>query len=134
MYFVFFSFNDTATSDVYTYCHTLSLHDALPSSDLPSDNPPGKSINHEGDIDEACQSMHVGEIDDPQGVWPADAKCPIDLVQRTRRIRVADGGDRLLPPTDACQPHSAHYTFHSASRTHAALPPHLVPDLACAIK
>src|SRR3546814_8189753 len=27
-----FFFNDTATTDIYTYCHTLSLHDALPIS------------------------------------------------------------------------------------------------------
>src|SRR3546814_4635647 len=28
--FVIFFFNDTATTEIYTYCHTLSLHDALP--------------------------------------------------------------------------------------------------------
>src|SRR3546814_10335068 len=27
---VFFFVNDTATTEIYTYCHTLSLHDALP--------------------------------------------------------------------------------------------------------
>src|SRR3546814_3700508 len=27
---MFFFFNDTATTDIYTYCYTLSLHDALP--------------------------------------------------------------------------------------------------------
>src|SRR3546814_19426308 len=27
-----FVFNDTATTEIYTYCHTLSLHDALPIS------------------------------------------------------------------------------------------------------
>src|SRR3546814_13775750 len=27
-------FNDTATTEIYTYCHTLSLHDALPISVL----------------------------------------------------------------------------------------------------
>src|SRR3546814_3501053 len=27
-----FIFNDTATTDIYTYYHTLSLHDALPIS------------------------------------------------------------------------------------------------------
>src|SRR3546814_1144103 len=32
--FFFFFFNDPATTDIYTYCHTLSLHDALPSSSL----------------------------------------------------------------------------------------------------
>src|SRR3546814_7014274 len=26
----FFFFNDTATTEIYTYLHTLSLHDALP--------------------------------------------------------------------------------------------------------
>src|SRR3546814_17268452 len=26
----FFFFNDTSTTEIYTYCHTLSLHDALP--------------------------------------------------------------------------------------------------------
>src|SRR3546814_12156484 len=29
-YFLFFFFNDTATTEIYTYGHTLSLHDALP--------------------------------------------------------------------------------------------------------
>src|SRR3546814_15592240 len=28
----FFFFNDTATTEIYTYSHTLSLHDALPIS------------------------------------------------------------------------------------------------------
>src|SRR3546814_12019833 len=27
---IFVFFNDTATTEIYTYCHTLSLHDALP--------------------------------------------------------------------------------------------------------
>src|SRR3546814_17352571 len=30
MSFYFFFFNDTATTEIYTYRHTLSLHDALP--------------------------------------------------------------------------------------------------------
>src|SRR3546814_3743897 len=30
MYYMFFFFNDPATTEIYTYCHTLSLHDALP--------------------------------------------------------------------------------------------------------
>src|SRR3546814_11672358 len=28
----FFFFNESATTEIYTYCHTLSLHDALPIS------------------------------------------------------------------------------------------------------
>src|SRR3546814_2069341 len=27
---LFFVFNETATTEIYTYCHPLSLHDALP--------------------------------------------------------------------------------------------------------
>src|SRR3546814_18232946 len=27
---IFFFFNDTATTEIYTYGHTLSLHDAIP--------------------------------------------------------------------------------------------------------
>src|SRR3546814_16752847 len=30
VFFSFFFFNDTATPQIYTYLHTLSLHDALP--------------------------------------------------------------------------------------------------------
>src|SRR3546814_4103001 len=33
---VFFVFNDTATTENYTYGHTLSLHDALPICAVPS--------------------------------------------------------------------------------------------------
>src|SRR3546814_1537547 len=32
VYSTFFFFNDTATTEIYTYFHTLSLHDALPIS------------------------------------------------------------------------------------------------------
>src|SRR3546814_7934337 len=32
LFFVVFFFNDTATTEIYTYGHTLSLHDALPIS------------------------------------------------------------------------------------------------------
>src|SRR3546814_17978542 len=30
VYFIFVFFTDTATTDIYTYGHTLALHDALP--------------------------------------------------------------------------------------------------------
>src|SRR3546814_17796180 len=34
--YLFFFFTDSATTDIYTYSHTLSLHDALPISGLHS--------------------------------------------------------------------------------------------------
>src|SRR3546814_18711887 len=30
LFFFLFVFTSTATTEIYTYCHTLSLHDALP--------------------------------------------------------------------------------------------------------
>src|SRR5213075_3572253 len=38
--FFFFFFNDTATTEIYTTRHTLSLHDALPISFLLTMPPP----------------------------------------------------------------------------------------------
>src|SRR3546814_2544042 len=35
-----FVFNDTATTEIYTYLHTLSLHDALPIYDAGNAQPP----------------------------------------------------------------------------------------------
>src|SRR3546814_4807960 len=35
----YFFFNDTAPTEIYTYCHTLSLHDALPISREPAQLP-----------------------------------------------------------------------------------------------
>src|SRR3546814_11316705 len=38
VYLVYFFFNDQAHTEIYTYCHTLSLNDALPISRLISDS------------------------------------------------------------------------------------------------
>src|SRR3546814_4946752 len=42
MYCVFFFFNDTSTTEFYTYSHTLSLHDALPISRTAAEHPSGQ--------------------------------------------------------------------------------------------
>src|SRR3546814_16329994 len=47
-----FFFNDTATTDIYTYLHTLSLHDALPIFD------DGVHSEH-CEVDRAC-TVHGG--------------------------------------------------------------------------
>src|SRR3546814_19835187 len=39
--FYFFFFNDTSTTEIYTYIHTLSLHDALPISQGRHEKPIG---------------------------------------------------------------------------------------------
>src|SRR3546814_6549745 len=47
----FFFFNDTSTTEIYTYLHTLSLHDARPISATPAPQPkrPDAFAPREGD-------------------------------------------------------------------------------------
>src|SRR3546814_13331038 len=42
--YIYFCFNDTSTTEIYTYLHTLSLHDALPISSLRITAQAGKPI------------------------------------------------------------------------------------------
>src|SRR3546814_2726409 len=39
---LYYVFKDTATTEIYTYCHTLSLHDALPISTVRSTSSSGR--------------------------------------------------------------------------------------------
>src|SRR3546814_16831237 len=48
LYLVVYLFNDTATTESYTYCHTLSLHDALPILSCPSASPSAGSTPKNG--------------------------------------------------------------------------------------
>src|SRR3546814_6943169 len=53
---MFFFFNDTATTQIYTYRHTLSLHDALPIYEL-------RSHQHE-----ECGGVEKGEDEEQHRV------------------------------------------------------------------
>src|SRR3546814_16268180 len=56
----FFCFNDTATTEIYTYLHTLSLHDALPISfDIIDNLAVVEGRNADTDLQEA---RSVGEV------------------------------------------------------------------------
>src|SRR3546814_19728493 len=59
MFVIFCFFNDTATTEIYTYCHTLSLHDALP-------------IYVDGEIAVAAEELAgaVERIDQPERAGP----------------------------------------------------------------
>src|SRR3546814_5412336 len=52
---LFFFFNDTATTEIYTYRHTLSLHDALPIYLLAAECSPLSSISVR---DHVCPLAH----------------------------------------------------------------------------
>src|SRR3546814_14558446 len=68
---MYFFFNDTATTEIYTYGHTLSLHDALP----------------------ICRLQAAGiEVDD-EGVETTDVAQGLDDVRRRAAAASQDGAD-----------------------------------------
>src|SRR3546814_5642569 len=74
MYRDLFFFNYTATTEIYTYCHTLSLHDALPISPAAEPAPIAQA-----DVVEAST-----EPAQPRFFPPGRAQAPaIALVQRS---------------------------------------------------
>src|SRR3546814_11612688 len=79
--FYFFFFNDPATTDIYTYLHTLSLHDALP-------------ILHEQDLEqrpELTQKVVSGIVQ--AQAWIQENR------QETARILAKDNPQRYTPHT-----------------------------------
>src|SRR3546814_468269 len=61
----FFFFNDTATTRIYTYGHTLSLHDALPISAGLEDVEPAGEVHAEGGVEILLSpaAHHRGEVE-----------------------------------------------------------------------
>ena len=68
-----------------------------PPADPPADDPPGKGVNDEGDIDEAGPGRDIGEVRDPQPVRRRGVELPLDPVERARRGTVAHRGADQLP-------------------------------------
>src|SRR3546814_17097814 len=55
---ILFFFNDTATTEIYTYLHTLSLHDALPISlEMGQADAREGRLRHEDDRDGGLSGM-----------------------------------------------------------------------------
>src|SRR3712207_8716514 len=87
MYFRFFFFNDTATTEIYT----LSLHDALPICMLPmlllicADCVLGgifQSRAHALPLDSICESMYIPETGSYQRVRPRSEEHTSELQSR----------------------------------------------------
>src|SRR3546814_4436884 len=68
MVVILFFFNDTATTEIYTYCHTLSLHDALPfyHPALDTRRRPVAEADHLGDMGAAAQGLALGTWHQPR--------------------------------------------------------------------
>src|SRR3546814_8795088 len=72
MFFLFF--NDTATTDIYPYVHTLSLHDALPIS--------GRPCGDGGAGPHAAGPDHHGHPDAGAGGSADDSRDPQAMEER----------------------------------------------------
>jgi hypothetical protein len=57
-----------------------------------------EGIDHERDVDEPRPGMDTGKIDHRQSVGSANAELAVDLVQRARRLGVADGAEHYRRP------------------------------------
>src|SRR3546814_11897419 len=90
-----FFFNSPATTEIYTYLHTLSRHDALPicqpGTRLRQRRRKGARIDREQQIalvdDRAVAEMHAGDR-------PRDARTPLD------RLRRLDAPNIIVPPVE----------------------------------
>src|SRR3546814_20363011 len=86
MLLLFFFFNDTATTEIYTYSHTLSLHDALPIFHL--HRLQARERGHQFELVERNPRPQVAD-----GIAPAGHPCA-DALQRLRSRGVAGGIER----------------------------------------
>src|SRR4029077_4556896 len=85
------------------------------SRNPPADNAPGEGIDDKGDIDEAHPGRDIGEVRDPQRVWPRGLELPVDVVERARCRLVADRGFDRLATDSTLQTHGSHQASDSAA-------------------
>ena len=86
----------------------------------PTDDPPGVSVDDEGDIDEAGPGRDIGKVGQPQAVWSGSAELSVHVIQRTESRLVAD---RCLQRFAPNRPPKAHIPHHRATVQRAALKP-----------
>lgn len=80
-----------------------------------------------------CQVETTAQVGDPELVGALCPELPVNPVQRTDGLGVANGGAHHLAPDDAAQAQTAHEAFHRTTRHHNAFAVHLHPDLVGAI-
>ena len=99
----------------------------------PTHNAPGVHVDDKGHVQPALPGRDIGEVRDPELIGPIGFEDPIDPVQRTRRLHVADRGSHHLAAAHALQPQALHQPLHRAARNAQPLPIHLLPNLVCAV-
>ena len=95
----------------------------------PNNDAPGKGINDECHVNAALPGGHIGEVCQPEQIWPCHAELPVHPIGGTWRLS-SDRGPGFLATNDATQPHLAHQTCHSAAGDRNTLAAELSPHLA----
>jgi len=103
------------------------------TSDALADDAAGKNADDEDDIDKASPSGNIGEVRNPQLVWPIRLEVAIDPVQRARHRAVTERGAHPLAAPHPAQAEAARQAFDGAAHDLNPFPPQLRPDLVSAI-
>src|SRR3546814_12572593 len=101
---MYFFFNDTATTEIYTYGHTLSLHDALPICRAPVD----LRVNRlKGDPDRVAQhypdAARIAGLPDALRL-PEGAPVELSDPWKWGQVEVQDAGSQLISAVCAAAP------------------------------
>ena len=99
----------------------------------PADDPPGVSVDDEGDIDEAGPRRDVGKIGEPKPIRRRSVELSVHVIQWTGGRLVADRCPQRLASDRPSKAHAPHQSRHRAASWGEAFPPQLTPDLAHAI-
>src|SRR3546814_15286928 len=124
--FLVFFFNDTATTEMYTYCHTPSLHDALPSWPAGRRACEGRSAIRlwrrlAGGVAATRHEGRRGSEDRPRihhracDAGPHDGQHDMEL-ERLRGQEVQGDRLRLQPQSGVGRPLPFHRAFQRADR------------------
>src|SRR3546814_14564189 len=113
-----FFFNDTATTEIYTYGNTLSLHDALPilhGSTAPASPASGGRLGGAGrdrrdrsPQGEAARVARSHGARDPSGDGAGLAVRRLAVAVADPRRCACDVGRVAVPPTGACDARTRH--------------------------
>src|SRR5574343_1898089 len=99
------------------------------TADTPADDAAGEHINHESDVDHALPGRDIGEVANPQLVWPIGPELAIDPVQRARRSSISKGGAHDLATHGSAQTGATHQALDRAACHFDLLTLELTPDL-----
>ena len=103
------------------------------TADTPTHDAPGVDVDDEGHVLPALPGRDVREVRDPELVRSLGLELPVDLVQRARRLAIADRRSHDLASHDAAQSEAFHQSFDRAPGRRRPLTSQLPPDLLGAV-